>query len=158
MRPEWVRFERHRETFTQTIDVTKVMPQMSRSDAFTLRDEETLMSEPRPRQRAVKLLEMVERRGPLALDAFMEAIGEYYPHLYMLLIDDEEDDYGGNYSLKVRLMTYNNIYHVKRGDLIFPIRLLGTDYKLALPVKLNIKITYFYSQMVTSFPYLPEWK
>ncbi len=51
------------------------------------------MVEPRPRHRTVKLLDMVERRGPLALDAFMEAIEAYYPHLYMLLIDDEEDAY-----------------------------------------------------------------
>lgn len=39
---------------------------------------------------------MVERRGPLALTAFQDAVEENYPHLYVLLSDwDGETDDGG---------------------------------------------------------------
>ena len=43
-----------------------------------------------------KLLEMVERRGPLALSAFQEAIEENYPHLYVLISDWDAETEDGN--------------------------------------------------------------
>ena len=53
------------------------------------------MLDPRRRYRAEKLLEMVERRGALALEAFQEAIEENYPHLYVLISDwDNETEFG----------------------------------------------------------------
>ena len=54
------------------------------------------MLDPRRRYRAEKLLDMVERRGPLALNAFQEAIEENYPHLYVLITDWDDETVDGD--------------------------------------------------------------
>ncbi len=50
------------------------------------------MLDPRRRWRAARLLEMVERRGPLALQAFQDVIADHYPHLYVLISDWDETE------------------------------------------------------------------
>ena len=75
------------------------------------------MLDPRRRYRAEKLLEMVERRGPLALDAFQEAIEENYPHLYVLISDwDNETEFGDiddNYRKWVLIFEQINVQKLK---------------------------------------------
>lgn len=91
MSGEWRRFVRHRKTFIQSIDVTHLLPLMTSSAAFTARDEDEVMGESRRHARAEALLDMVGRRGPMALQVFQDALAQYYPNLYFLLTDDEDD-------------------------------------------------------------------
>ncbi len=52
------------------------------------------MSDPRRRERASRFLDILEKKKTESYECFLEVLEEYYPHLYLSLIDWEEDPEG----------------------------------------------------------------
>ncbi len=58
------------------------------------REEAEILSDPRRRQRATRLLDMIEQKKTETYHAFLDAMNEQYPHIFLALTDtfDEGDD------------------------------------------------------------------
>ena len=51
-----------------------------------------ILSDPRRRQRAAKLLDIIEQKKTNTYKTFLEAIEDQYPHIYLALVDWEDGD------------------------------------------------------------------
>ncbi len=56
---------------------------------FDYREEVDILSDPRRRQRAARLLDILEQKKTECYKVFLEALEDNYPHLYLCLVDFE---------------------------------------------------------------------
>ena len=56
--------------------------------------QSAILKEPSRERRTAMLLDWLETKSADAYDAFVEAVGELYPHVYLLLTGSDRDDDG----------------------------------------------------------------
>ncbi len=49
-----------------------------------------------PEQRTEVLIDILELKPSGCYEVFLEAVGEIYPHIYLMLTDHDDDDLDGN--------------------------------------------------------------
>lgn len=88
---EWSTLNRHRSTLLAQVDGAKLVPLLS-SKFLSPAQQSAILSEPVPERRTAMLLDRLETNSTDAYNAFVEAVGELYPHIYLVITGSGQDD------------------------------------------------------------------
>lgn len=90
--------KRTRQQLIQSLDVTTILPSLRAARYFTADEEQTILADPRRRDRVSLFLDMVAQKGTDTFKAFSDVLADQSPHLYLIMSEwDKEDtfDSGG---------------------------------------------------------------
>jgi len=90
---EWSTLNRHRSTLLTQVDAGKLVP-LLRGKVLSPSQETAILREPQPERRTAMMLDWLETKTADAYHAFVEAVGELYPHIYLELTGSGQDDDG----------------------------------------------------------------
>jgi len=86
--------KRTRQQLIQSLDVTTILPPLRAGRHFTVEEEQTILADPRRRDRVALFLDMVAQKGTDAFKAFSNALADQSPHLYLIMSEwDKEDNF-----------------------------------------------------------------
>jgi hypothetical protein len=89
---EWATLHRYRPFLISQIDAAKIATTMRHKDVLTADQEQIILSDPEVSRRTETFLDFLEMKPPEMYSVFVEALGEIYPHVYLTLINDGEDE------------------------------------------------------------------
>jgi len=90
--------KRTRQQLIKEMDVTTVLPPLRAANHFSFDEEQTILADPRRRDRVALFLDMVAQKGSETFKAFSNVLADQSPHLYLVMAEwDQEDtfDSGG---------------------------------------------------------------
>ena len=86
--------KRTRQQLIQSLDVTTVLPSLRAAGFFTVQEEQTILADPRRRDRVALLLDMISQKGSETFKAFSNELADQSPHLYLIMSEwDKEDNF-----------------------------------------------------------------
>lgn len=86
--------KRTRHKLIQTMDVATILPPLRAANHFTVQEEQTIMADPRRRDRVALFLDMVAQKGTETFKAFSNVLADQSPHLYLTMSEwDKEDSF-----------------------------------------------------------------
>ncbi len=74
------------------MDAERIMPHLEGKEVFTEEEEKTIMDEKDTEKRTEAFLDIIELKTATAYDLFIEALGEVYPHVFLMLTDQQDKD------------------------------------------------------------------
>ncbi len=89
---DWSLLQRARGYLIGEIDAANILPYMRKHDVITEKEQMTILKEKDSPRRTEVFLDMLELYPPSAFDTFVEACGEVYPHVYLVLTGDKDDE------------------------------------------------------------------
>ena len=100
--------KRTRHKLIQTMDVATILPPLRAANHFTVQEEQTIMADPRRRDRVAMFLDMVAQKGTETFKAFSNVLADQSPHLYLTMSEwDKEDSFDSGPSGKsCKLLRY----------------------------------------------------
>jgi len=84
---------RHRSTLLAQIDGGKIVPLLG-GKLLSSGQQTAILNEPVCERRTAMLIDCLETKPAAAYHAFVEAVGELYPHIYLELTGTGQDDDG----------------------------------------------------------------
>ena len=99
---EWSTLNSHRSTLLAQIDAAKLVPYLS-AKVLPPSQQTAILREPERERRTAMLLDWLETKSTHAYHAFVEAVGELYPHIYLELTGSGRDDDGTAVSQSINL-------------------------------------------------------
>jgi len=81
---------RHRSTLLAQVDAGKIVP-LLKERVLSSAEQSAILAEPVRERRTGMLLDWIERKPAKAYHAFVEAVGELYPHIYLELTGSGDD-------------------------------------------------------------------
>ena len=90
---EWSTLNKYRSSLLAQIDGGKLAPLLT-GKVLSSGQQAAIMSEPVCERRTAMLLDWLETKPTDAYHAFVEAVGELYPHIYLELTGSGRDDDG----------------------------------------------------------------
>jgi len=86
--------KRTRHKLIQTMDVATILPPLRAAGHFSVDEEQTVMADPRRRDRVALFLDMVAQKGTETFKAFSNVLADQSPHLYLIMSEwDKEDSF-----------------------------------------------------------------
>ena len=92
---EWSTLNRCRSSLLAQIDAGKLVPLLA-GNVLSSSQKTAILSEPVCERRTAMLLDWLETKPADAFHAFVEAVGELYPHVYLELTGSGRDDDGAS--------------------------------------------------------------
>lgn len=94
MPSEQLCLKRTRQKLIQSMDVTTVLPSLRAGKHFTVEEEQTILADPRRRDRVALFLDLVAKKGTESFKAFSEVLADQSPHLFLIMSEwDQEDNF-----------------------------------------------------------------
>jgi len=110
---EWSTLNRHRSSLMAQIDGGKLAPLLA-GHVLSASQQTAIRSEPERERRTAMLLDWLETKPTDAYHAFVEAIGELYPHIYLELTGRDDD---GMYIVKFAAILLEKTRLQRQGQL-----------------------------------------
>jgi len=85
---EWAILHRNREYLISQIDSSKLIPLMKSKHVLTEDQERQITNDANRARRTETFLDFLEMKPPGTYAAFLEAVGEIYPHVYLELTNE----------------------------------------------------------------------
>jgi hypothetical protein len=89
---EWAMLHRYRPYLISQIDAAKIATSLRDKNVLTVEQEQLILNDPEVTRRTETFLDFLEMKPPGTYPVFVEAVGEIYPHVYLTLITDGNDD------------------------------------------------------------------
>jgi len=75
------------------MDVTTILPALRAAKYFTVEEEQTILADPRRRDRVALFLDMVAKKGTETFKAFSNVLADQSPHLYLTMSEWDKEDH-----------------------------------------------------------------
>jgi len=89
---EWATLHRSRDYLISQIDGAKIATSLRNKQVLTADQEQMILNDQQIHRRTETFLDFLEMKPPGTYATFLEVVGEIYPHVYLALTDDGEDD------------------------------------------------------------------
>jgi len=89
---EWASLHRSRDYLISQIDAAKIAPTLRSKQVLTAEQEQMILNDEKVTRRTETFLDFLEMKPPGTYATFLEVVGEIYPHVYLALTDDGDDD------------------------------------------------------------------
>lgn len=83
---------KNRAKLVRTIDASAILPTMMGERAFDSKDYAFITGDSRKSQQTARMLDVLEKKPATSYEIFLEVLEEHYPHVYLTLIDWEQDE------------------------------------------------------------------
>jgi len=89
---EWATLHRSRDYLISQIDAAKIATTLRNKQILTADQEQMILNDPQANRRTETFLDFLEMKPPGTYAIFLEVMGEIYPHVYLALTDEGDDD------------------------------------------------------------------
>lgn len=99
---EWAALQRIRRYLIDEIDIGSLLDEIRRQNIIDENEKKFLSAIPDKAIRTEAYLDILETKNPEVYDQFLEIIADSYPHVYLTVtgqIEDEDDGCGGMYGV-----------------------------------------------------------